>query len=51
MNLEIMLTVQQQLHRRIEQVDKLQKQQVERIAYEVELTRAYFPFAFFLLTL
>lgn len=39
MNLEIMLTVQQQLHQRIEQVDKLRKQQVERIAYETELAK------------
>jgi len=38
-NLEIMLTVQQQLHQRIEQADKLRKQQVERIAYETELAK------------
>ncbi|MBI9019115.1 MAG: recombinase family protein [Phycisphaerae bacterium] len=38
-NLEIMLSVQQQLRQRIEQVDELKKQQVERIAYETKLAK------------
>ena len=38
-NLETMLTVQQQLYQRVEQADQLRKQQVERIAYETELAK------------